>query len=151
MSSSDYWGDEDPEFLAFINQIVLPGDDVHHTPKSDAVPRDANTVPEDNPQPSRNLKRPRSPDPEESQSRSILPLVTDDKKDSNYLKSDAYGASSFGGFSQYMQRKRAKLQIQNAEMDVDEDRGPLKSHLFKGLQIYVCINPSSSLCIPKLF
>ncbi|KAH9989747.1 hypothetical protein BJV77DRAFT_1061146 [Russula vinacea] len=34
----------------------------------------------------------------------------------SYMDSDAYGASRFGGFGEYMRRKRAKLQIQNTEM-----------------------------------
>jgi DNA repair protein REV1 len=46
-------------------------------------------------------------------------------------KNDIYGASSFGDYGEYMSRKRAKLQIQNADM-VD-----LKSTIFEGIEIYV--------------
>ena len=46
-------------------------------------------------------------------------------------KNDVYGASSFGGYGQYMARKRAKLQIQNADMV------ELKSKIFEGIEIYV--------------
>ncbi|KAI0263775.1 hypothetical protein BC834DRAFT_971141 [Gloeopeniophorella convolvens] len=35
----------------------------------------------------------------------------------SYAESDTYGASRFGEFGEYMRRKRAKLQIQNADMD----------------------------------
>jgi DNA repair protein REV1 len=57
-------------------------------------------------------------------------------------KDDIYGASSFGDYGEYMSRKRAKLQIQNANM-VD-----LKSTIFEGIEIYVCF-PFSLLHPPK--
>ncbi|KAF8126581.1 hypothetical protein EV363DRAFT_1525686 [Boletus edulis] len=47
-----------------------------------------------------------------------------------------YGASRFGHFGEYMRRKRAKLQIQNASMDT-EGSGEEKSNIFKGISIYV--------------
>lgn len=40
-----------------------------------------------------------------------------------------YGASRFGHFGEYMSRKRAKLQIQNAS--------ERKSDIFKGISVYV--------------
>lgn len=56
---------------------------------------------------------------------------------SSYLDSDTYGASRFGEFGDYMRRKRAKLQIQNAEME-DSPRGKASGdQLFKGLSIHV--------------
>lgn len=56
---------------------------------------------------------------------------------SSYLVSDTYGASRFGEFGEYMRRKRAKLQIQNAEIG-DSQRGKAPgSELFKGLSIHV--------------
>lgn len=42
-----------------------------------------------------------------------------------------YGAAHFGDFGEYMSRKRAKLQIQNAQLDSDA------SLIFQGLSIYV--------------
>ena len=56
---------------------------------------------------------------------------------SSYVDSDTYGASRFGGFGDYMRRKRAKLQIQNAEMGDNPDAGTSKSKLFNGLSIHV--------------
>jgi DNA repair protein REV1 len=56
---------------------------------------------------------------------------------SSYMDSDTYGASRFGGFGEYMSRKRAKLQIQNAEMGDIPDAGTSKSKLFNGLSIHV--------------
>lgn len=47
-----------------------------------------------------------------------------------------YGASRFGHFGEYMRRKRAKLQIQNASMDT-EASGEGKSSIFKGISVYV--------------
>jgi hypothetical protein len=56
---------------------------------------------------------------------------------SSYMDSDTYGASSFGGFGEYMRRKRAKLQIQNAGMRDTLDVGTSTSKLFNGLAIHV--------------
>lgn len=57
---------------------------------------------------------------------------------STYLDPDTYGASRFGGFGEYMRRKRAKLQIQNTEMG---STTPMvitpTSKLFSGLSIHV--------------
>ena len=55
----------------------------------------------------------------------------------SYLDSDTYGASRFGGFGEYMRRKRAKLQIQNVEIGDTPDAGTSKSKLFNGLSIHV--------------
>lgn len=56
--------------------------------------------------------------------------------------SGVYGASHFGRWDEYMRRKRAKLQIQNASLDKDE------GGIFKGLSIYVraCLSVRSCLC-----
>lgn len=56
---------------------------------------------------------------------------------SSYLDSNTYGASRFGEFGEYMRRKRAKLQIQNAEMGDTPGPIPSKSKLFNGLSIHV--------------
>ena len=61
-----------------------------------------------------------------------------DRGTSSHLNSDTYGASRFGDFGEYMRRKRAKLQIQNAEMGSST---PIviapTSKLFSGLSIHV--------------
>ena len=51
----------------------------------------------------------------------------------DYLGEEIYGAAHFGEFGEYMRRKRAKLQIQNTELD----EGTGRSHIFKGISIYV--------------
>ena len=68
----------------------------------------------------------------------------DDSGTGSYMDSDAYGASRFGGFGEYMRRKRAKLQIQNTEMgDTTTTVVASTSKLFSGLSIYV---GESALC-----
>ncbi|KAI6123959.1 hypothetical protein EDD16DRAFT_1517653, partial [Pisolithus croceorrhizus] len=47
---------------------------------------------------------------------------------------EIYGASHFGEWGEYMQRKRAKLQIQNTSLEGTSDA---KSDVFRGLSIYV--------------
>jgi hypothetical protein len=73
------------------------------------------------------------------------PVHTPDNKGTgSYLDSDAYGASRFGGFGEYMRRKRAKLQIQNVEMGSTTPTVIAStSKLFSGLSIYV---GQSALC-----
>lgn len=51
-----------------------------------------------------------------------------------------YGPSSFGGWGEYMMRKRAKLQIQNSTMEVSDT-------IFKGLAIYVSAESGSILVL----
>lgn len=46
-----------------------------------------------------------------------------------------YGASSFGGWGEYMRRKRAKLQIQNAE--IAKESSSNAPPIFNKLQIHV--------------
>ena len=63
---------------------------------------------------------------------------------SDYLDSDTYGAATYGGFGEYMTRKRAKLQIQNQTL-TSESRSETTSNIFQGIAIYVCDNPASKL------
>jgi DNA repair protein REV1 len=49
---------------------------------------------------------------------------------------EIYGASRFGQFGEYMRRKRAKLQIQNANLEGSVEVGN-KSTIFYDLAIYV--------------
>lgn len=53
----------------------------------------------------------------------------------NPQNNDIYGASRFGEYGEYMRRKRAKLQIQNAALHATDDASA--SGIFKGLAIYV--------------
>jgi DNA repair protein REV1 len=65
------------------------------------------------------------------------PVHSPDGGTSSYLDSDTYGAARFGGFGEYMRRKRAKLQIQNAEMGGAPTAIALTNKLFSGLSIHV--------------
>jgi hypothetical protein len=66
------------------------------------------------------------------------PVHSPDGGTSSYLDSNTYGASRFGGFGEYMRRKRAKLQIQNAEMGSSTPMVTTStSKLFSGLSIHV--------------
>ncbi|KAG8714193.1 deoxycytidyl transferase [Ceratobasidium sp. 394] len=58
-------------------------------------------------------------------------------------KPDTYGASKFGGFGDYMRRKRAKLQNQNTDLS-SQDKRSSQTALFKSLAIYITgrTNPS---------
>src|SRR6267154_631995 len=66
------------------------------------------------------------------------PVHSPDRGTSSYLDSETYGSSRFGDFGEYMRRKRAKLQIQNAEMRGSTPKviAPT-SKLFSGLSIHV--------------
>lgn len=126
--SSDYFSDYDSDFLAALDEATLPGD----------VARASNVAeaPDKEEEPSR--KRPRSPDSEEdSGSRKRMALVGDNNQISAYLNSNTYGEAHFGDFGEYMHRKRAKLQLQNAEISTEGDEPDAKSRLFGGLEIYV--------------
>lgn len=66
------------------------------------------------------------------------PVHSPDRGTGSYLDSDTYGASRFGGFGEYMRRKRAKLQVQNAEIGSSTPMViALTSKLFSGLSIHV--------------
>ena len=110
-NSSDYYDDDDPLFLEALADAVLPGD--QPLEDDDAL---AEEDPEPPPPSQPCLKRRRSPTPE-----------LERKED------DIYGPASFGGFGEYMHRKRAKLQIQNDQIAKESER----SQIFKDLSIYV--------------
>ncbi|KAI0668358.1 DNA repair protein [Trametes maxima] len=142
--SSDYF-DDDPEFLKAITEVALPEptprDDIGPPPLTQWRSNDRHDEPPPLAQPS--LKRARTPDGFEFEHgtqyhgvRSSVD-VQDDSSNASYLESHTYGASRFGEFGEYMTRKRAKLQIQNAEMDVDEENPVQRSRIFHGLQIYI--------------
>lgn len=122
-NSSDYFEDEDSQFLEALGRAILPGD------------------------------LPKEHDPEESQEFQLPPpsqacvkrryshISSDEEKNDseiNVIDNDIYGASRFGGFGEYMRRKRAKLQIQNTELEqpgvTDHGAG---TPILKGIAVYV--------------
>ena len=158
--SSDYF-DDDPEFLKAINEVEIPGDVVVRpsnsvsTPPLAQAPRldtaehmESNQLLDDDQPPPPNqcaLKRQRSPDDDlyadedGMQYHSVLNAVDgrNGEEAGSYLDSHTYGAARFGGFGEYMTRKRAKLQVQNEEVAGEEDGTGQRSKIFNGLQIYV--------------
>lgn len=65
-----------------------------------------------------------------------LKRVHSPDNDNAYMNTDTYGAASFGGIGEYMFRKRAKLQVQNAVLD-ESPSTVLVPQIFRGLAIYV--------------
>ena len=141
--SSDYF-DDDPEFLKALSEVQLPELQEEQIASSFAEPPLAQRPKLADDEPPRTQKRPRSPvsaddfeDDDGAHYHNVLHAVDANNEDES-LNSYTYGASRFGEFGEYMVRKRAKLQIQNAEMeDEDEDGEPLRSRIFQSLQIYV--------------
>jgi DNA repair protein REV1 len=127
MSSSDYFGDDDPDFLEYISTTNFPGDEV-----MEGVEQAGPSTP-------KKRKRSRSPsfnllqedeDEEFPSSPSKAPVSAP-----SYTDAEAYGVTKFGGWGDYMRKKRAKLQIQNSE--ITAEGAETKPQIFKGLQIYV--------------
>ena len=118
--SSEYYFDDDSQFLNAVFDTVLPGDIVHEDAKTSQESEELEPPPPAQPRPP---KRTYS----ESQEHEV-PAVDD----------AVYGAAHFGNFGEYMRRKRAKLQIQNADLSA-------RSQLFKGLAIYVSCTSSMNV------
>ncbi|KAL1749014.1 hypothetical protein HDZ31DRAFT_28605 [Schizophyllum fasciatum] len=106
--SSDYFEDDDSIFLEALRTAVLPGDPDYEVKVSDALAPPASS-----------LKRSRSDSEPEG---SDLGEMDND---------DTYAPSKFDGLGDYMRRKRAKLQIQNAEFNSQAPK------IFKDLAIYI--------------
>ncbi|KAG6819804.1 hypothetical protein H0H93_008499 [Arthromyces matolae] len=122
-NSSDYFEEDDPAFLEALATTTLPGD-VY----MEYEPRD-----EDNS--SQELEPPPASQP--SLKRSRLEVYEERAKlgrSETAGGEDIYGQSHFGDYGEYMHRKRAKLQIQNAEIEKETSGG---NNIFKGLAIYI--------------
>ena len=147
-SSSDLFGIEDPTFLEALSTTALPGE-------VDKFQHDA-TVPtklssEYSTQAAESRKRKRSIS-SEGASPAFTHIINTpgSQTQPSYTDSDIYGPSKFQGFGEYMYRKRAKLSIQNSEIENSNDEKP--STLFQGLALYVrnfvvhvCANVDSSV------
>lgn len=150
--SSDYF-DDDPEFLKAIHEVEIP--QCGEAAPSKRIPASptldtASEFLEEPPRTQLSRKRLRSPDEftDENgmQYHGVLNPVDASGDDGEYLQSHTYGAARFGEFGEYMTRKRAKLQIQNAELNEDEETESQRSRIFRGLQIYVRVYAGSSSC-----
>lgn len=128
-SSLDYFDDDDSQFLEALGKAVLPGDEVLSS---------VNDVPiygQSESQESEELEPPPPGQPKRKRSLSPEPVLPNHHQIDT--SDDTYGASKFGGFGDYMRRKRAKLQVQNKHMKEDEKSGPKTQGIFHGLAIYV--------------
>ena len=126
-NSSDYYEDENSQFLEALGTAILPGD----------LPLD---IKEHDPEESQELElpQPSQPSVKRRYSRISLEEETNGSELNVGIENDTYGASRFGGFGEYMRRKRAKLQIQNAELEeLSTMTGGAKTPIFKGITIYV--------------
>lgn len=129
-SYPDLFDEYTPDILNAIDQVEASYERDHEKP----------TDPQPAAQP---RKRPRSPPPSPKPERAatLQQLTTRDGSSSYMDDTRTYGASKFNGWGEYMSRKRAKLQIQNAEIPNDDDGGGGvaggSSKIFEGLKIYV--------------
>ncbi|KXN91972.1 DNA repair protein rev1 [Leucoagaricus sp. SymC.cos] len=123
--SSDYFGEEDSQFLSALETIVLPGDEPQAQPTKEPIVIEDDSETEESPPPPAQpgLKR-RHSDIEQNQEQG--------------QDEDIYGASHFGQFGEYMRRKRAKLQIQNQALEdkTTADTGTTTG-IFQGIAIYI--------------
>ncbi|KZO95126.1 DNA repair protein [Calocera viscosa TUFC12733] len=146
--SSDLFGSDDPTFLEALARAVLPGDAPEVKPEDItqlvSIPADVGP---------RGVKRSRLPSPTRSPSpldenqfyggigslKSIIHLNGEEEEADSYIVSDTYGASKFNGWGDYMRRKRAKLQVQNSEIEEqdDETQAASKPKIFRGLAIHI--------------
>ncbi|KAF9453668.1 DNA repair protein [Macrolepiota fuliginosa MF-IS2] len=129
-SSTDYFGDEDSQFLEALQNIVLPGDNPpveQPQAQNESIVIANDTEDQESPPPPTQpgLKRHYSdvePEPE-----TVHPQ-----------DETVYGSSHFGQFGEYMRRKRAKLQIQNQALEDKTGRREVRSGgIFEGIAIYV--------------
>jgi hypothetical protein len=134
-NSSDYYEEEDSQFLEALSKAVLPGD-VLPEDKLDEAKHEGDISSEElePPPPTQpSLKRRWSDVQQHDLSYDATNQLS---KESMLEEDDTYSSSRFGGFGDYMRRKRAKLQIQNADIVEGLKDGP-KSQIFKGLSVYV--------------
>jgi len=126
-NSSDYFEPDDPEFLHALQMATLPGD---IPPLAVPVVACGSDAVQDQ-LPRTSLKRSRSISDGQD-----IPQSTTHRHDSLSREDDTYGPSHFGQFGEYMRRKRAKLQIQNAELE-EPVEAAVSGKIFRGLAIYV--------------
>lgn len=126
-NSSDYFDEDDPDFINALQTTVLPGDEPNvSSQESEHLEPPPSTQP--------SLKRRRLEAYEERHSAQVVATPGLDEYTKN---EEIYGASHFGEFGEYMHRKRAKLQIQNAELEEPAQDVEDAGKIFVGLAIYV--------------
>ena len=136
-TSSQSLGLNDDHIAAIYGERDLGEEEMSSIVQLLAPQRDDTTGPQTLAE-SSSRKRLRSPEVEEDGADYHQVLSSVDAKES-YMNTHTYGASRFGQFGEYMSRKRAKLQIQNAEITNEDDGASSSNKIFNGLQIYVRI------------
>ncbi|KAG5641801.1 hypothetical protein DXG03_004167 [Asterophora parasitica] len=131
-NSSDYYEEDDSAFLEALTTTVLPGDVIQEDVQDDVEMLGSYESQELEPPPPTqpSLKRTRlEAYAERSNLRNSAQVNKDDE---DYI----YGEAHFGDFGEYMHRKRAKLQIQNADEGAGGSDGS-GSKIFSSLAIYI--------------
>ena len=147
-SSLDLFGTEDSAFLDALARTALPGDTEQlpvagnlHLVKSQGQTQGGGicgSAGSGNQSRKRSRSLEQELEPNLSYSHVVrVPNVCSDDGTTYSEHNDIYGPSKFNGFGEYMHRKRAKLNIQNAE--IEDLGGGKKSILFHGLSLYVCL------------
>ncbi|KAK0473587.1 hypothetical protein IW261DRAFT_1503671 [Armillaria novae-zelandiae] len=127
--SSDYFSEDDPSFLQALEDAVLPGD-LKQKATNDGGTDSDGAPPLSQPCLKRHYLPPFEPPPLTQpclkRKYDLVVPSTKTKQHPAEQGDDAiYGPAHFGNFGEYMQRKRAKLQIQNSEFE-SERRGHLQ-------------------------
>jgi DNA repair protein REV1 len=135
-NSSDYYEEDNSQFLEALSKAILPGDILLEVDLAREKPDDDISSEELKPPPPSQpgLKRRWGDAPQED----LVPDATNQVSKGSIADDDTYGASRFGGFGDYMRRKRAKLQIQNSDI-VEGSKNGATSQILKGLSIYVSL------------
>ncbi|KAG8966336.1 deoxycytidyl transferase [Tulasnella sp. 419] len=124
MSSEDYWANEDPEFLnALVSSVITPPEILSSQKRKRSPSQLDEKVPADPTQPAEHVV----------DLRDYSKAKKPDYSDETYI----YGASAYGGWDDYMRRKRAKLQIQNKQLAVEQGEASSSPKIFKKVAIYV--------------
>ncbi|KAG6839978.1 hypothetical protein C0991_009916 [Blastosporella zonata] len=122
-NSSDYFEEDDSAFLEALATTTLPGD----------APMEIDQ--DSGPEESQELEPPPASQP--SLKRARLEAYEERVRQVPVTNEDIYGQAHFGDFGEYMRRKRAKLQIQNAAIETESRSG---NGIFEGLAIYVSLH-----------
>jgi len=125
-NSSDYFWEDDSNFIRALQSMTLPGD--KHQNEHAQLTNHSNAIEDDCENEEMHL-----PPAQSGFKRHFCNIESEQEQD------DAiYGASHFGQFGEYMKRKRAKLQIQNHDLQNQINTSERKhSRLFQGIAIHV--------------
>jgi DNA repair protein REV1 len=113
---------EDPEIEELFENDILPFEQLDDVSNGGTSPKQGSSH-----------KRKRSQSQNSENLIDLSEYTDTTKQNASEGNGDIYGVSRFGNWGEYMRRKRAKLQIQNASLDSNERR----SNIFKDISVYV--------------